>query len=165
MQNFDWSTFTLRILIRANIQDVYNAWSKASELERWYTKSAAHFNNEKRPIGADEPAQTGFFYSWEWYLNDGMENGKFLVANGRDRIQFTFAGDCIVDVRLSEKLGEYTQVELQMKNIPTDELSKQEIRLASHTSLSFYLVNLKSICEGGIDLRNKDERVHPMVNN
>jgi len=146
------------------MQDVYNAWSKASELERWFLKKASHSNQEKKPIPQNEPLQTGYFYSWSWFLSEPVENGKVLQANGTNHFQFTFAGDCIVDVKLSEKL-EYTQVELHMYNIPVDELSKEEIRLNCQSGWAFYLVNLKSIYEGGIDLRNKDERFNPMVNN
>jgi hypothetical protein len=164
MKSYDWSAFTLKILIKAKMQDIYNAWSKSSENERWFLEKATFYNLEKKPIPADEPCQSGYFYSWSWYLHEAVENGKILLANGTDRFQFTFEGDCIVDVRLSEKL-EYTVLELQMKNIPVDELSKQEIRLRCHSGWSFYLVNLKSVYEGGLDLRNKDNRFNPMVNN
>jgi uncharacterized protein YndB with AHSA1/START domain len=164
MKNFDWTAFSVKILIKASMEDIYNAWCKSSELEKWFLKSATYYNNEKKSIGPDEPCQTGYFYSWSWYLHDAVENGKIILANGRDRVQFTFEGDCLVEVKLSEKL-EYTQVELFMRNIPTDELSKQEIRLGCQSGWSFYLVNLKSIYEGGVDLRNRDERMNIMVNN
>lgn len=164
MKNFDWSSFSVKILIKAQVKDLYNAWTSSAQLERWFLKKATFFDQTKKPIAADARCESGYFYSWSWYLNDGVENGKILMANGTDRLQFTFEGDCVVEVRLSEKL-EYTQVEIQMKNIPVDELSKQEIRLRCHSGWSFYLVNLKSVYEGGIDLRNKDERMNLMVNN
>ncbi|RZK15239.1 MAG: SRPBCC domain-containing protein, partial [Pedobacter sp.] len=55
--------------------------------------------------------------------------------------------------------------ELTQKNIPTDENSKRNIRLGCHNGWSFYLINLKSVFEGGLDLRNKDNRFKPMLNN
>ena len=70
----------------------------------------------------------------------------------------------MVDVKLTDKT-DYTLVELTQKDIPVDELSKQEIRLGCHSGWSFYLVNLKSVYEGGLDLRNKDAHYRPMVNN
>ena len=51
------------------------------------------------------------------------------------------------------------------KDIPTDDESKQGIRLGCHSGWSFYLVNLKSVYEGGLDLRNKDDALGVMVNN
>lgn len=154
----------MKILIKAQMQDIYNAWCKSSELERWFLKKATFYDQSKKPIQGDVRCESGYFYSWSWYLHDAVENGKIILANGTDRLQFTFEGDCLVDVKLTDKLG-YTQVELHMKNIPLDELSKQEIRLRCQSGWSFYIVNLKSVYEGGLDLRNKDERFNPMVNN
>jgi hypothetical protein len=70
----------------------------------------------------------------------------------------------LVDIQLKQEDG-YVLVELTQKNIPTDENSKRNIRLGCHTGWSFYLVNLKSVYEGGLDLRNKNENTYPMVNN
>jgi hypothetical protein len=56
-------------------------------------------------------------------------------------------------------------VELTQKDIPTDDASKQNIRLGCHTGWSFFLVNLKSVYEGGLDLRNKDSNFKGMITN
>ena len=92
-----------------------------------------------------------------------VEEGKIIAANGKDLIQFTFADDCLVTVKLSE-FKEYIIVELTQENIPTDEESKKNIRLGCHTGWSFYLVNLKSVYEGGPDLRNRDPELKGMLN-
>ncbi len=55
-------------------------------------------------------------------------------------------------------------VELTQKNIPTDDESKQDIRLGCDSGWSFFLVNLKSIYEGGLDLRNKNADLKRMIN-
>ncbi len=87
-----------------------------------------------------------------------------MIANGKDHFRFTFAGQCYVDVTFSEQY-DHTVVELTQTNIPTDDKSKLDIRLGCSSGWSFYFVNLKSIYEGGLDLRSKDERLRPMVNN
>ncbi len=164
MKHFDWTSFTVKILVKAPMQTIYNAWTKSGELERWFLKSAIFYNTSRQAIPPTNNAEKDFKYQWTWYLHDPVENGRYIEANGKDHINFTFEGDCIVDVKLSEKL-DYTQVDLHMKDIPVDELSKQEIRLGCHSGWSFYLVNLKSVYEGGLDLRNKDSYFRPMVNN
>jgi uncharacterized protein YndB with AHSA1/START domain len=164
MKNFDWTSFTVKILVKASMENVYNAWTSAPELERWFVKKAFIYDNMRKPVDRSVQATSGYYYEWTWHLIEARENGKYLNANGKDHIQFTFAGDCVVDVRLSVK-EEYTFIELTQKDIPVDELSKQEIRLKCHKGWSFYLVNLKSVCEGGLDLRNKDVHFRPMVNN
>lgn len=164
MKNFDWTAFSLKILVKAQLSTVYDAWTKASHAEKWFLKKANYLDKERKAIPKDASTEVGHLYEWSWYLYDVVERGRILLANGKDHFQFTFAGDCIVDVRLSEKDG-YVLVELSQKEIPTDDISKKDIRLGCHSGWSFYLVNLKSVCEGGLDLRNKNETVKPMVNN
>lgn len=56
-------------------------------------------------------------------------------------------------------------VQLTQKNIATDDPSKKGIRLGCESGWSFFLVNLKSVYEGGIDLRNKNTELKGMLNN
>lgn len=163
MENFDWSSFTRKIAIRATLSEIYNAWSKATEIEKWFLSDAAFFRN-KEMLDKEIPVAQGDSYQWKWFLYDDLENGTITQANGKDYIQFTFAGNCLVDIKLSET-NDYVVVELTQKNIPLDESSKRDIRLGCHTGWSFYLVNLKSVYEGGLDLRNKDVALPPMTNN
>jgi hypothetical protein len=90
--------------------------------------------------------------------------GTILEANGTNLIQFTFEGDCIVDVQLTEQSG-YTIIALTQRNIPTDDNSKKNVRLGCSNGWAFYLTNLKSVYEGGVDLRNIDENLTVMINN
>ncbi|WP_317896599.1 SRPBCC family protein [Aurantibacillus circumpalustris] len=164
MKNFDWTGFSLKILVKAKLNTVYDAWTKSGEAEKWFLKKANYLDKERKALEKNVATEKGNLYEWSWYLHDVVERGRVLEANGLDHFQFTFAGDCIVDVKLSEKDGNVL-VELSQKDIPTDEDSKKEVRLGCHDGWSFYLVNLKSICEGGLDLRNKNEMYKRMVNN
>ena len=49
-------------------------------------------------------------------------------------------------------------------NIPTDDKSKKDIRLGCYEGWSFYMVNLKSIYEGGLDLRNMNDQLKGVIN-
>lgn len=164
MENFDWTKFTIKIAVYAPISKLYDAWTKGSEIEKWFLSDAAHFYTNRNRIAKETPIGKDFEYEWSWYLYDIVEKGTITEANGVDFIQFTFAVDCLVDVKLTD-FKDYVIVELTQKNIPTDDFSKKEIRLGCHQGWSFYLVNLKSIYEGGIDLRNKNTNLKPMLNN
>jgi len=164
MDNFDWTQFTKRIAIKAPMQTLYNAWTQSAELEKWFLQTALFKTENGTNVPGNSSALAGMGYVWTWYLYPETEYGKVLLANGKDHFQFTFAGQCTVDVTLSEQFG-HTVVELTQSNIPTDNKSKQDIRLGCSSGWSFYFVNLKSIYEGGLDLRSKDERLRPMVNN
>jgi uncharacterized protein YndB with AHSA1/START domain len=165
MKNFDWTRFTLRIVVTAKLEDLYNAWTRSSEITKWFLSGADYYNDKTQLVSKDANIQEGDTYQWTWYLYDVVEKGRITEANGIDHLQFTFAGECLVDIKLTQK-GEHILVELTQKDIPTDEDSKKEIRLGCHQGWSFYLVNLKSVYEGGLDLRNKlPEFRPPMVNN
>ena len=55
-------------------------------------------------------------------------------------------------------------VELVQEDIPTDEKGKQYYHVGCKTGWSFHLADMKSLFEGGIDLRNKDEQLKDMLN-
>lgn len=163
MQNFDWTKFTTRIAIKAKPSVLYNAWTQAQEIEKWFLSKADFFDEQGKRIADIQSIEPDFSYAWQWYTYDLTEKGKILEANGNDLIRFTFAGDCIVTVKLSQN-QDFTLVELTQENIPTDDESKANIRLGCESGWSFYLVNLKSVYEGGLDLRNKTADFKPVVN-
>ncbi|NUY82482.1 SRPBCC domain-containing protein [Flavobacterium sp. MAH-1] len=162
MQNFDWTKFTIRIAIKADKQTLYDAWAKPSEIEKWFLKSCTYSDNGNA-IGKNGSASAANDYEWRWWLYSEVENGKIKQADASDLFSFSFAGDCLVEVKFSEKF-DHTVVELTQSNIPEDDASKKNYRLGCHDGWSFYLVNLKSVYEGGLDLRGKDDRFPPYVN-
>lgn len=164
MKNFDWTQFTRKIAIETSMQNLYDAWTKPAELERWFLRDAAFFDETNTEISKTQPIQKGYRYEWQWHLYKDIEKGKILEANGRDRLRFTFAGDCKVEIFL-EPFESYVTVSLTQSNIPTSDEYKINVRLGCDQGWSFYLVNLKSVYEGGLDLRNKNKELSPMLNN
>ena len=164
MLNFDWTQFTRKIAIEAPIQSIYNAWTIPAEIERWFLSDATFINPDGKKIPKTQHINVSDTYQWQWHLWDITEIGKVTKVNNKDHLQFTFAGECLVDVRL-ESYDKGTVVSISQSNIPTDDESKQNVRLGCDSGWSFYLVNLKSIYEGGLDLRNKDNSLKPMLNN
>lgn len=164
MKNFDWTSFTKTIAIKAPLIDIYNAWTKAEELERWFLKQVIFTDVTGTVVAPHVNVTTGCTYDWFWYLYEDSMHGLIKETNDKDFLQFNFEGECLVDIKLTHKDG-YTIVVLRHYNIPLDDDAKQSIRLGCASGWAFYLVNLKSIYEGGLDLRNKDERLQPMINN
>ena len=68
---------------------------------------------------------------------------------------------CLVKIYREE--GE-TICEIVQDNIPDDEKGKSYYHIGCLTGWSFFLTNMKSILEGGGDLRNKNERLKKMIN-
>lgn len=164
MDNYNWESFTRKIAIKATILELYNAWTIPQEIEKWFLSKAIFHKPSGIHVKSTENVQEGATYQWSWFLYDSTEEGKIIQANGTDIILFNFAGDCLVEVKLTQN-EEHVIIKLTQSNIPTDNQSKRNIRIDCDLGWSFFLINLKSVYEGGIDLRNKDETLKGMLNN
>lgn len=163
MSKIDWTNFTVRIPVKAPMKKLYDAWTRASELENWFLRRAAYKGADKKPVRRTAAITKGCTFQWEWYGYDGVEKGVVKQVNGKDHVQFTFAGS-LVDVRLRQ-LEKEVIVELVQSAIPTDPASKKNVRMGCHVGWTFWLANLKSVYEGGINLRNTNEELKGMINN
>jgi len=165
MARHDWSRFSLRLPIKASIQDIYDAWTIPAYIEKWFLRQALFSTANGAARDSSAPVQQGDTYLWRWhgYPDEVNERGAILAANGKDHLQFTFgtAGTVSVTIKTEE---EESLVELVQEQIPTDEESRFKFHIGCQGGWLFYLVNLKSLLEGGIDLRNKNERLTAVIN-
>ena len=159
----DWSSFTKRITVDATMRAIYNAWSTRSEIERWFLSKAEFAGPGGTPRAPDERFSAGDTYRWEWYgfANGSPERGRVVYANGHDFLSFTFADESVVEMKIVSEDGQKI-VELTQKQIAPDD--NLHIYIGCGEGWTFYLANLKSILEGGIDLRNKNDKIQSVVN-
>lgn len=162
---YDWTAFCKRISIKAPVQAVYDAWAIPAQLEKWFLRQAVFTTPDHGRRAPHSHIQPGDGYQWRWwgYSDAVAESGQVLAANGSDALQFTFTAGCVVSVSINSEAGE-TIVELWQENIPEEELAKADLHLSCSVGWSFYLTNLKSVLEGGLDLRNKNEKLANLVN-
>jgi uncharacterized protein YndB with AHSA1/START domain len=163
MKDFDWSQFTRSIAVKSSMATLYNAWTKSEEIEKWFLEHSIFSDPHNKPILPSKRIEKGDRYEWKWYAQEWIERGEILEANGKDQLEFTFEKSKVT-VKLKE-VKDHVIVELTQKDIPLDDDSKRNIRLGCATGWSFFLVNLKSVYEGGLDLRNKDADFIKMINN
>ena len=160
MGTSDWNRFTLKGNFNANVQALYHVWTTQKGLEWWFLRSALFYapTGEQRAPG--ESVKKGDTYTWMWhgYDDEVFEKGTVLEANGKDLFQFTFTGGCIVTIAFKEE-GEITMVELTQEKIPTESDPAKNLYVQCSIGWTFYLANLKSLVEGGKDLRNKEVTV------
>jgi uncharacterized protein YndB with AHSA1/START domain len=165
MANFNWSAFTTRIAVNAPVEKLYRCWATREGIEYWFLRLSEY----KKPDGSlrsnNEQVQKNDTYKWLWHgwPDDTVEHGVILDCNGKDFLKFSFgkAGNCSV---LIKKEGTNTIVELMQDEIPDTDEGRHMWHLGCKTGWTFYLTNLKSLLEGGIDLRNRDERLENVVN-
>jgi hypothetical protein len=165
--NDNWSQFKLRVNIRVPLDKVYPAWATPAGLESWFLRKAVITGDAGlRPGDAsDGPGvllrpgnnliQKGDRYEWYWhgYPDSVAEKGTITAANGANHFAFTFSMGCPVSISLYRECDE-TIVELVESGLSTDEETLMKHYVGDSKGWIFYLTNLKSILEGGLDLRN-----------
>ncbi|MBC7886095.1 MAG: SRPBCC domain-containing protein [Saprospiraceae bacterium] len=166
---YDWTTFTRKIAIKASVNELYPFFSTKNGMERWFLRMCDYKSSDGVSLKNDAIAKKGDTYKFRWYgySDETEENGVILQSNGRDVFEFTFNGngstDMIVNVALTTQ-GENTLVSLTQYNIPDTEHGRSHWHVGCMEGWTFYLANLKSIIEGGLDLRNKDENITGVIN-
>lgn len=163
MSEYDWSRFVTRININAPADKIYRCWATREGIESWFLKMSEYAKPGGNLRADHEMIEKADTYRWSWYGYEIIESGDILEANGKDLFKFSFgeAGICTVSVKKEE--GENI-VELIQENIPTTEQGMHSFHLGCKTGWTFFLANLKSLLEGGIDLRNKNEKLTRMIN-
>lgn len=166
---YDWTSFTKRININAPIEKVYEKWATINGMESWFLRMCAYKKSDTEWYSAFDTVEAGTTFSWYWHgwSDDVVEKGKIIEANGKDFLKFTFgqegAENMICTIRIYIEENE-TICEILQENTPVDEKGKTHYHIGCSIGWTFYLANLKSILEGGIDLRNKNIEIKKVIN-
>ena len=165
MEPFDWSSFNGRIPVNASMDALYRAWATRSGIEHWFLRMSECKSKDGTIRGYNEYVKPGDSYTWRWHgwPDEVEEHGTVLDCNGKDFFKFTFGEAGICSVTIKEELGQLI-VELVQTEIPDDDKGKHYWHLGCKTGWTFYLTNMKSLFEGGLDLRNKNVKLKNVVN-
>lgn len=163
--NYSAGRFCKRVTIKSSPQEVYDAWTSQASLEKWFLRKAEFTRPDGRLRDADSPVEKGDHYYWLWhgYDDNAYERREVLEANGKDLFRFGFSGDCTVSVSAKTEAGE-TICELCQEGIPPVDDPGSSLYVLCGEGWTFYLANLKSFLEGGIDLRNKNVNIPNVIN-
>jgi uncharacterized protein YndB with AHSA1/START domain len=165
MENYNWNQFKKRITIRSTAQTIYDVWTTQAGIESWFLRLAEFKTKDTGVRKRNESIQKGDRYKWLWFGYDDsfVEESEILFVNGKDELEFGFSGGCIVNVKMKEEDNE-TICELTQSMPMEDEKDQRHFFIECGKGWTFYLANLKSILEGGIDLRNKNVNIQNVVN-
>ncbi len=160
MTTSQWTNFKLVGDYNTDIRSLYEAWTTAAGLEKWFLRKANFYAIIGRLKEPEEFIIKEDTYEWYWhgYNDETFEKGEILEANGTDLIKFTFSGGSIVTVNLYARNG-VSIVELTQENVPEESDPNKNLFVQCQVGWTFYLANLKSVLEGGLDLRNKKMEV------
>ena len=142
---YDWTQFRLKILIAAPPSKLFAAWTNDRIVSKWFTVKTVI-----------EPKKNGRIY-FEWLGGDEME-AKVLGMTENRRFHFPF-GKHNEQVEISIKKAPGGSVcELHQFNIRTTPKDKVAMHMGCKEGWTFFLTNLKSFLEHGIDLRSHDPK-------
>ena len=155
MEGLSFSEFTKRIYIRASPEQIYSSWGTPDGICKWFLRDAEYRDDSGRVRKGAEPVQPGDRYVWKWHNWEGAEEGMVTRANGRDELEFSFAG--VSHVRLSLEAGKNAVLlNLHQYGIPTDDESKLNLHYGCSNGWTFWLANLKAYLEYGVLLHETD---------
>ena len=162
---YNWKIFTKRVTINRSKEMIYRAWVTQAGLENWFLRFAEFTKPDGRTRDRNEQIQQGDKYKWLWWGHDDTvaEEKEILETNGIDMVRFSFSGGCVVTITVKEEAGENI-CELVQQMPMDDEGEQQYFFIECGKGWTFYMTNLKSILEGGIDLRNKNAIIQNVIN-
>ena len=162
---YNWKQFTRRIPVKASPKAIYDAWTTQQGLESWFLRLAQFTKADGTARPNNSAVENGDHYKWLWhgYDDSAVEEREILSANGWDQLRFSFSGGCIVTVSIKQEEGE-TICELLQQMPMEDEEEQQHFFIECGGGWGFYMANLKSVLEGGIDLRNKNSNLKQVIN-
>ncbi len=158
----DWTVFTLRITIKASIDSIFDHWIYPEKIEQFFLEKADFTTAHNTARNKNAKIEKGDAYTWKWQGSDIIASGVVLDNNQSNGVAFSFF-NCTVAIKVYEFEGEH-MLELTQSNIPTDEASKVNLHIGCTRGWTFYMTNLKSIMESGIDLRNRNEKLGDVIN-
>ncbi|MFZ9004283.1 MAG: SRPBCC family protein [Robiginitalea sp.] len=149
MEGLSFSEFTKRIYIKAPLQQIYDHWCTPDGICRWFLREAVYTDPSGQKRRGTDPIAAGDSYQWHWHNWDASEKGEVTLANGRDEVEFSFAG--VSRVRITLEPGkEAVLLNLRQYGIPTDDDSKLNLHYGCSNGWTFWLANLKAYLEYGV---------------
>jgi len=161
-KNFNWNKFTHGIYLNAPSEKVFVFLATATGICKWFMGKAKYYYKDSNIRLGNDFAQKGDSYLWNWLNKDLELKGMVTEVEENKIFQFTFSPLYIVTLRLNSD-GKRTQLTL------THEYQESAVKnefnyLNCCTCWVFFLTNLKSVIENGIDLRETEVKDEMLVN-
>ncbi len=141
----DWSQFRLRIFINVPVSKVFDAWTNDNIVSRWFTVKTII-----------EPKRNGRIY-YEWLAGDKMDD-KIISISKNKSFTFPFGNKSERVTVKFKKDGKGCICELLQYNMKTTPVEKWNMHRGCLQGWTFFMTNLKSYLEFGIDLRGWDKK-------
>jgi uncharacterized protein YndB with AHSA1/START domain len=157
--NFILKPFRTRIWIKAKSEDIILGWTQSSLVTKWFVNQCEFFQNGL----ATPDARPGGSYKWTW-LDGSVDESNILEVEPTRIVYGWYHNQGQIEVTATPD-SDGTLLELTQSM--SSKMEPQEILKAQYgcrIGWTFFLTNLKSIIEGGIDLREHNPNRSDVVN-
>jgi uncharacterized protein YndB with AHSA1/START domain len=160
--NFNKSEFHHSILLNIPVEKVYYYAATPEGICKWFLGEAIYKDSNGTRREPAVPAETGDTFIWKWLAKDLCIEGTILNTVKNEKFVFTFGKSFIITITLSVNDGR-TMFTLQQEY--TSGAVKNDFAFINCcVCWTFFLTNLKSAAEHGIDLRETLSHDESLVN-
>jgi uncharacterized protein YndB with AHSA1/START domain len=150
----DTSKFTKRIRIKCLPEEAFERWTTVKGLESWFLAKATFSSGER--------GKPGDKFELEW-AEGTKDSGEVTLLAEPANFEFTwYAGEGRVRVHFAP-IDTGTLIELTQTVASVGEQAMEEF-MDCRDGWTFFLTNLKSVIEGGLDLRDTNVDLPGLVN-
>ena len=161
-ENFNMKCFTHAIFLDAPVEKVYEYAATPSGIIKWFIGKAKYYYKDQNIRLGNDLVMKGDSFLWSWLNKDLELKGIVTEALENKSFQFTFSPLYIVTLDFYPG-KERTKLTLTQQY--QDSAVKNDFNYINCcTCWVFFLTNLKSVIENGIDLREKEVNDEMLVN-
>jgi len=162
-KTFNMDSFIHAIILKASADDVFKFIATPSGIVKWFIGKAKYFYKDSHIRLGNEIAQKGDSFLWNW-LNKELElKGIITGSDENKKFSFTFSPFFLVTIELAKIDDNKTR--LTLKQEYQESATRNDFSYINCcTCWVFFMTNLKSVIENGIDLREKETADEMMVN-
>lgn len=154
--------FTHSILLNASTDEVFKYISTSSGIIKWFIGTCDYYDINGNIIDKSEPAGKGFKFRWKWLAKELEITGEILGCEINKKFSFTFGNSFNVTLLISSE-NNRTRLDLIQKYSPGSTQNDFSF-INCCVCWVFFLTNLKSVIEHGIDLRETVSEDDSLVN-
>jgi uncharacterized protein YndB with AHSA1/START domain len=161
-ENFNENFFIRGVLIPLSIEEAYKLAATPEGMSKWFITGADFIAPDGNQRKRTELAQTGDKYEWNWGYKDFKVSGEVLEAEMNEFMKVSFGPSYTVTFSV-EKFKDKTLFKIVQECVKGTE--KDEMNYINcYGCWTFFLNNMKSVIEGGVDLRESETELDELVN-
>jgi hypothetical protein len=161
-ENFNMNEFYHSILLDIQLNDAFEYAASGGGLEKWFIGKAVFTSREGTVRKQGEKVKQGDTYLFNWLAKDFSVTGEVLEAADNSLFKFSFGLSFIVTISVTTR-GTRTLFTLKQQYAPGAE-KDDFAHINCCVCWTFFIANLKSVAEGGIDLREVHADDESLVN-